>query len=390
MVTHLFVRDNMKTSKKMSVVAGIALIAVVLFSAMGTTAAAPGTPVPFREVNTLADNGYKFPSVAETVTSAYYQEWWYFEVNDFENGLYFTVAYEIDNPLGETMDGTEIPRASYVSTEGLYGETFFSSGFSPMDYGAYFAAQDDWFVEIAGGNVIDAIDLDTVNIVGFDQITNIAWDLTFTREDITGTYTDVAPTGYSATDIMGWCCVMPLATVTGNVVIDGNMIDVTCTGYSDHNWGSPEIFAYAPWLKAISVCSSDVSIIAGAVPSPIAQNRAYTGFINVWVQDQWIWFKVPTVRYEWATDPTTGLDYVSNFFFFARSIDGKWIVNIETEIVGEYIYDVLDFGPYLVAFFKSFEYITTGTIRHLTFPDVLFPIQIESLTTIEQNFFIEK
>jgi hypothetical protein len=72
------------------------------------------------------------------------------------------------------------------------------------------------------------------------------------------------------------------------------------------------------------------------------------------------------------------------------SLDNKWRLNLESEIVGMYFYEVLDLGPYIVAFFKSFEYITTGTIRHLTFPDILSPINIELPTTIEQNYFIPK
>jgi len=378
----------MKTSKKLTMLAGVAMIAIMMFSSIGSTSAAPGTPTPFREVNSLADNGWKYPLVSDSVVSALYQEWWYFQVVDPNTDLFFTCWYEIDNPAGETMDGMEIPRASYVGSEGFYGDYRFVWPMLSIDLGEYTAATDTWNVNIAG-NTIVATDLNTVEIIGYDIITEVSWDLTFTRNVVAGTYTDAVPTGFSPTDILGWCSVLPVADVTGTITINGEVIavDLAGAGYSDHNWGSPEILSYAPWLGSFS---EDMIILAEGVPSMTAPKRNSNGFINVWFEGAWIWFKVPTIVYTWAVDPVTGGEYISNFHFVAKSIDNKWIININAELVGEYSFDLFDFGPYFVSFFKSFEFQVTGTLRHLTFPDIFCPTQIDQSCHIEENFFIPK
>jgi hypothetical protein len=375
----------MKTNKKTLALASLFLAALMFFSATTIAGAVPVTPTPFREVDSLSDNGYKYPSVASSVISALYQEWWYFEVTDFENGLFFTCWYEIDNPAGETLDDMEVPRAAYIGCEGFYGETLFSGGNigEGINY-TYTADTDDWNVNI-GGNTMIATTLDTVHLAGYEVITGISWDLSLTRQDLTGTYTDSVPTGYSETDIMGWCCMMPLAVATGTITINDTVVDVNAQGYADHNWGSPEIIVYAPWIKVVT---EDLAIIGAGVPAMKAPNKAWNGFINVWVQDQWVWFKVPKIHYTWAVDPATGLQYVSTFKITATSIDNKWKVDIASDLAGSYFYEFVDLGPYIIAFYKSFEFITTGTIRHLVFPDVLFPVNVELPTTIEQTFII--
>lgn len=374
----------MKTSKKMMMFAGIALVAVMLFSTISSTSASPAQSAAFREVTSTSDNGYKYPSVADSVVSAYYQEWWYFEVQDLENGIAFTVWYEIDNPANETAEMSLFP-AAYTGVEGFVGDNeIIWPGFG-FDYGSFYAAEDDMHVDIAG-NIVDAVDLNTVHVYGTDMLLPVSWDLTFVRDAVPGTYSDAVPCGYLPTDVMGWCAFLPRATVTGTITVDGVVYIVDgASGYSDHNWGSPETFAYCPWAKAET--DDGVIINGGAVPSMILPNRASTAFFNVWTGDEWVFFS-PQVVYTWTTDPSTGLDYASKMTIRGLSTDKAWLMNLEITVDGEYMFDVLDFGPYLVGFFKSFDCTMTGKIRELSFPGILCPINVATSCVVEQNFFI--
>lgn len=374
----------LKTSKKTTLICSIALSFVVLFSLTGTGSAFGNKNiVPFREVNDISDNGYKYPLVADTVVSGLYTEWWYFQAVDFENGIYFTFYYEIDNPDSQSLDGMEIPHAAYCAAEGWFGEKTFSWG-GAVDFGEFSASVDSLNVNIAGNTIIG--DMNTVECIGTDITNGVSWNLVYTRDEASGTYTDTVPTGFSETDVLGWCCFMPRADVTGFVVIDGETFSVNIDngGYADHNWGSPEMLSYLPWAGSFS---EDMIVIGEAVPAMNGRTND-KGFVNIWNDGEWIFFKVPNVRYTWDVDAETGMPYVTEFSVMAMSIDNKWLLNVKISLVGSYFFDVFDFGAYQLAFFKSFEFVMEGKLRHLTFPDILYPISIDAPCAIEENFFI--
>lgn len=201
----------------------------VLLAALCIAASGPAHRAVAGEV-TLADDAYHYAQWADGQHDATYTEWWYFNLRDVRSGLHAILSYFVLDPgnvsgIGQAqMVSVAYAREGTVIALDLYPVTAFSAS----------ADRADVTIE---GSTVRVVDDETYRVSGGSRDGRLSWDLEFVRQAGPWLAGDRIGVGALDWERMSWLLYMPRARVSGRMVVDGRVYDVSGPGYHDHNWG---------------------------------------------------------------------------------------------------------------------------------------------------------
>lgn len=230
-------------------------------------------------------NAYKYPSetIKGFVNKGLFIEMWWFECYDPKAGVEFAIMYCINNP-GNGWFGRAIglPRsADIIICAGIDGERRSKCDFF---YKTFSASDTSLDVNVGDAVFIKGIDDRSLKIWGDDKSTGCSFDLVFSNDMVELPPVKTAISGRK-NDNFWFYPVMPRARVTGSVSIDGKTRRVDCSGYHDHDWGSPTKVAWSPWAI---IANDGVGIITYT-------SDGKHGNVFVLDEGKWITFPMPSV-----------------------------------------------------------------------------------------------
>jgi hypothetical protein len=341
---------EMKKSKTTIFVLGISFFTILLLSSFASPA------VSCINDNSPQKDGYKYPTISDSVSSENYLEWWYFELETEDFDMWF--VYEIDNP--DNVEGG-IPKAAWLGTAILGDGIDIDTSGTAVDYGEFSASTETLDVNI-DGNTIVAVDENTIVVQGYDYRADVTWDLVYHRSYFPSTpVLDSVPCGILPNDEVGYVVWMPRAVVSGTVIIGEDVFVVDgATGYHDHNWGDPITFFYSPWSKA--QLSTDTFFIGGVVPRLVFENLPQKGLSLLYVDGEWKDLGAPTVDVlETTIDPETGFEYPVTYSLTKKTwkYEIDMIISDGGGLKWSGIETITEIPLFLL---KSFHYEFSGTI----------------------------
>jgi hypothetical protein len=243
-------------------------------------------------------------------------EWWYFDAK-FDNGYTVTVGIQILNILAKGIVNTRLT----IYNQGVV----VLKNYEKHSFRDLFASTENPSVNVAGKQLI---------VGTYDALSDcFVYNVTVNTSDGTVSLHFVGCTkGWKRQQQTGdwWAVVLPRANVTGTISIGDMTMNVTGTGYHDHNWGiGPRIVLRFGWLWG-TCSSSNYSVTWAEVSTtrythyPImVVNKKDGGYLGI--PSQTIWFSGKNINIDHYR-------FVPHFFNIETMTDKVFLV-INMEVI---------------------------------------------------------
>jgi len=213
-------------------------------------------------------------------------EWWYFDAK-LDNGYTVTIGVQILNILAKGIITTRLT---------LYNQgSVVLKNYEKYSFRDLFASTETPSVTVAGKQLI---------VGTYDDLSNcFIYDVAIETPDGAVSLHFVGCTkGWKRQQQTGdwWAVVLPRANVTGTITISGMQMNVTGTGYHDHNWGiGPSIISRFGWFwgtcgsSNYSVTWAEVSTTRRIQRPIMVVNKKDGGYLDI--SSETIWFSAKNI-----------------------------------------------------------------------------------------------
>ena len=185
---------------------------------------------PAQPAVTEAEDGYHFQNWQGSPFNAAYTEWWYFNLYDVKDNIQAIFTYQVADPLNLTGEGGGDMTVVVYQGNNVIPE----SDLYPL---SSFTASPTAANVTLGSNTISVAGPNTYLVTGATMDGVLSWNLHYDRVApswFAGIRMNVAPAKWEQ---MSWLLYMPRADVYGTLTINGQVYNIECSGYHDHNWG---------------------------------------------------------------------------------------------------------------------------------------------------------
>ncbi len=288
-----------------------------------------------------------------------YNEWWYYETKDPDAGIEFFTTIGITNPenLAAGLLGGS-PGCGFVfsgiSVNGILDDTININETNIYAIEECTASETTLSVNIASIAFMEGIDEDMIHVWGEDEYMSTSFDLIYFR-NLAPAPEHTVRVGPLPGDLMQHQAFMASAHVLGTITYNNITYEIDGLGYHDHQWGSPLLFNWQPW---VSVYSDSFALVMIDSNYAVGSNAYLAAFID----GGWVDFGNPcTTVVENTVEPLFGYEYPIKLTTSANNGAYRVSVTISRDGSG-WVADAGGEGI-LMPVVKSMNYAVTGTIK---------------------------